>query len=211
MKDDSSRIKDVYNRVPLSEIPWNSSDPPKQLVKLVDSGMVKPCKTLDVGCGTGNYSIFLAKKGFSVTGIDRSSTALRIARDHARKQMVSCQFYMVDVIKDFNSFQGLYGFIFDWQLLHHIFPEFREQYVRNVFRLLKPGGKYLSMCFHEDDPQFGGMGKYRKTSLDSELYFSSEEELMKLFSLFFDINEFKVMEFGVSSLHVVNFVFMGKN
>jgi hypothetical protein len=46
-----------------------------------------------------------------------------------------------------------------------------------VHRLLVPGGKYLSVCFSEKDAGFGGTGKTRRTTLDTMLYFSSEDEL----------------------------------
>ncbi|MCK5313022.1 MAG: class I SAM-dependent methyltransferase, partial [Desulfobacteraceae bacterium] len=79
-------------------------------------------------------------------------------------------------------------------LLHHIFPEHREQYLKNVYRLTKPGGKYLSVFFSEDSPQFGGKGKIRKTPLDTELYFSSEKEMIPLYEPLFEINELKTVE-----------------
>ncbi|HLD76471.1 MAG TPA: hypothetical protein VI874_05595 [Candidatus Norongarragalinales archaeon] len=46
---------------PLKEIPWEIEKPPKELVRVLQRGLVKPCKALDVACGTGNYSLFLAK------------------------------------------------------------------------------------------------------------------------------------------------------
>ena len=69
----------VYRKIPLNEIPWNIETPPDILVGLVESGKVKSCKTIDLGCGTGNYSIYLASLGFEVTGIDNSPTAIKIA------------------------------------------------------------------------------------------------------------------------------------
>jgi hypothetical protein len=61
----------------------------------------------------------------------------------------------------------------DFSPLPDSYPEQRETYVANVHRLLNQGGKYLSVCFSEHDPQFGGVGKYRKTALGTVLYYSS--------------------------------------
>ncbi len=61
-------------------------------------------------------------------------------------------------------------------------------------RLLNPAGHYLSVFFSEDSPQFGGKGKYRKTPLDTELYFSSESEMEALFDSIFEIKELKTVE-----------------
>jgi SAM-dependent methyltransferase len=203
-------MEDIYCRIPLNEIPWNNEDPPDLLVKLIDSKSIPLGSVLDIGCGAGNYSIFLAKRGFDVVGIDVSKEAIRIARSQAKKHRVSCQFYTIDVIEDFDFFEGSFDFIFDWQLLHHIFPKYRKNYVINVDRLLKAEGRYLSVCFHEDDLRFGGSGKIRKTSLGTVLYFSSEKELYDLFSPIFSILEFKKLKMGVKMEHVVNFVFMSK-
>ena len=63
------KMDEIYRNVPLEEIPWNIETAPDALVELVESGRVKPCKTIDLGCGTGNYAIYLASMGFDVTGM----------------------------------------------------------------------------------------------------------------------------------------------
>ena len=83
-----------------------------------------------------------------------------------------------------------FDFAFEWELLHHIFPPDREKYVNNVYHLLNPGGRYLSVCFSEESNQFGGEGKYRTTPLNTTLYFSSESEMRSLFKPLFIIEEY---------------------
>jgi hypothetical protein len=78
--------------------------------------------------------------------------------------------------------------------MHHVFPEDRPRYIRNVHEILHPGGIYLSVGFSEDDPAFGGEGKYRKTPLGTTLYFSSEAELEELFTRHFRIDELKTVD-----------------
>ena len=76
----------IYRNTPLEKIPWNIEIPQDVFVEIVDSGKVKPCKTIDLGCGTGNYSIYLASLGFEVTGIDISTTAIEIAKKTQRRK-----------------------------------------------------------------------------------------------------------------------------
>lgn len=201
----------IYRERPLSEIPWNNESPPEVLVALVESGRMKPCKALDLGCGAGNYAIYLAEQGFDVTGIDISPTAIKLAHEKAEEMGVNCTFLAADVLGDLKEIQECFDFIYDWQLLHHLFPEVRHKYIDNVQRLLRSGGKYMSACFSEEDPQFGGKGKFRKTSLGTVLYFSSEEELRELFSLTFNIDELKTIELpGKFAPHRAVYAFMQK-
>jgi len=202
---------DIYKNIHHEEIPWNVEEPPKALVELVESGKVKSCKTIDLGCGAGNYTIYLTSKGFNVTGIDISSTAIKIAKENAEKKKVKCNFLVADVLGDIDEVKETFDFAYDWQLLHHIFPEQRKKYIENVYRILNPKGKYLSVCFSEKDPLFDGTGKYRKTGLGTILYFSSEDELRGLFDPYFNIKELKTVEIsGKFGPHLVNYAFMAR-
>jgi len=199
----------IYRNTPLEEIPWNIETPPDVLVELVESGKVKPCKTIDLGCGTGNYAIYLASIGFEVTGIDVSPTAIKIAKENAKKKGVKCDFLVTDVLGNLDEVKETFDFAYDWELLHHIFPEQRKKYVENVHRILNPKGKYLSVCFSEKDSQFGGSGKYRQTPLGTILYFSSEDELRDLFEPYFNIKEIKTIEIrGRPAPHLANYAFI---
>ncbi|WXG39942.1 MAG: class I SAM-dependent methyltransferase [Candidatus Freyarchaeum deiterrae] len=206
MQDELDRI---YRNISLENIPWNNETPPDALVGLVESGKVKPCKTIDMGCGAGNYAIYLASTGFDVTGVDISPSAIKIAKENARKKRVKCNFLVADVLGVLDEVKGTFDFAYDWELLHHIFPEKRSKYVENVNRILNPRGKYLSVCFSENDAQFGGSGKYRKTTLGTILYFSSEDELRNLFEPYFNIIDLRTIEIsGKSAPHIANYVFM---
>jgi len=202
-------MDEIYRNIPLEEIPWNIETPPDALVELVDNGKVKPCKTIDLGCGTGNYAIYLASVGFDVTGIDISSTAIKIAKENAKKKRVKCNFLVANVLSNLDEVKERFEFAYDWELLHHMFPEQRRIYVENVHRILNPKGKYLTVCFSEKDRGFGGYGKYRKTRLGTILYFSSEDELRDLFAPYLTIKEIKTIGIrGKPTSHLANYVFM---
>lgn len=204
-------MDEVYKRIPQEEIPWNIEKPPKELVELVENGKVRPCKAVDLGCGIGNYSVYLAGKGFNVTGVDISPTAIKIAEENSKKRGVKCDFIVADLLGDLKGVSGTFDFAYDWELLHHIFPEQREKYVENVHGKLKPKGTYLSICFSEKNPQFGGSGKYRETPLGTLLYFSSEEELRDLFEPYFHIDVLKTIQIsGKYAPHIAIYAFMEK-
>ncbi|HNQ26201.1 MAG TPA: class I SAM-dependent methyltransferase [Methanoregulaceae archaeon] len=204
-------MEEIYRKIAPEKIPWNIETPPDILVRLVRNRRLVPCRTIEFGCGAGNYAVWLAKQGFDVTGIDISPSAIDLARENARREGVRCTFVVADVLGDLPEVKGPFDFAFDWELLHHIYPEDRPRYVANVARLLRPGARYLSVCFHENDPQFGGSGKYRTTQIGTVLYFSSEEELRHLFAPSFTILALRAVAIrGKWGDHVANCAFMEK-
>ena len=202
-------IEDIYKNTPLEQIPWNNETPPELLVELVDSGKVPPCRAIDLGCGVGNYVVYLAARGFEVTGVDSSPTAIKIAKENADKKGIKCKFIIADVVEELDKTDQTWDFAYDWGLLHHILPEQRKKYIENVYGILNPGGTYLSLCFSQQDTGFGGSGKLRESSLGTFLYFSSEEELRELFKPYFKIIDLRTIKIsGKFEPHIFNYVFM---
>jgi SAM-dependent methyltransferase len=188
------QMEAIYRELSPSKIPWCLDKPPDELVRLIESGRIQPCDAVDLGCGAGSYAVWLASRGFQVTGIDLAPAAIELAERLASERGASCRFVVGDLLQDAARFSQSFDFAYDWELLHHIFPEDREIYVRNVHRMLRPGGRYFSVCFSEEDLEFGGEGKYRETRLGTVLYFSSEEELRALFEQWFKIHELRTLE-----------------
>ena len=63
------------------------------------SGYNSQVKTvLDIGCGTGNYVIALAQRGFNVTGIDTSNTMLDIARHKRMGKGIAASLLLEDAV-----------------------------------------------------------------------------------------------------------------
>jgi len=187
------QMERIYRHRKLADIPWNHERPPDLLVALIESGRVRPCRAADLGCGAGNYAVWLASRGFEVTGIDLSPAALVHARRLAASAGVGCEFVAADLVSEVAPFETAFDFAYDWEVLHHIFPGDRERYVANVHRMLRPGAPYLSVCFSEADQSFGGTGKCRVTPIGTTLYFSSETELRDLFQPWFAIDELRTM------------------
>ena len=187
-------MDDVYRNIPPEDIPWNIARPPVLLVELVERGTVTPCRTIDLGCGAGNYAIYLAERGFEVTGVDISQAAVEHARHNARERAVHCRFVAADLLDELPELGEPFAFGYDWEVLHHIAFEDREQYAQNVYSLLHPGARYLSVCFSECSSQFGGKGKVRETGIGTVLYFSSEDEIAQLFERYFVIDDLRTME-----------------
>ena len=184
----------IYGAPDPDAVPWDLPGPPDLLVERVEAGWVAPCDAVDVGCGTGSASLWLAGRGFRVTGNDLSPVAIERARKRAEQEGVECRFLALDVLDDVSECEDAFDFVHEWEVLHHVFPEDRRKYVANVRRMLRPGGRYLSVCFSEDEPEsFAGVGKFRTTRIGTTLYFSSEQELRSLFEPGFEIEELRTV------------------
>ncbi len=206
-----NQMDQIYKRIPTAKIPWNFETLPDILNTYVQSHITIPGKIIELGCGAGNYVIALTKMGYTVTGVDFSHTAIELAQNTAFQQDVRCKFIAADVLNGLDDILDTFDFAYDWELLHHIFPDDREKYVSSIDRLLNPGSHYLSVCFSEDSVQFGGSGKYRKTPLETELYFSSEDEIASLFTPFFNIIELETVDIqGKFGIHKAIYVVSSK-
>ncbi len=211
MDGDKEIFEKVYERPGAA---WTNTEPPEELVKLIESGKVKPCKTIDVGCGEGFYSIYLASKGFDVLGIDLSGKAIGYARENAAKRGLKIRFMRMDV-SDLDKLNEKFDFVFEWTIMHHIMPSKRKKYVEDVRRILNRGGKYLSVCFNEQSHHFGEPGKKVRTVPDgarmpsgTKLYFSSMDEIRELFRPYFRIMESRLIEWSITRKHIGNYFLM---
>ena len=188
---EQSNTKEEFNAAYKQGVPWTYTKPSKELIDLVKSGKVSPCKTLEVGCGEGYNSIYLASVGFQVTSIDWSDVAIQLSKQHAKEADVLMRLLQLN-IADLDNMKEEFGFIFDWRFFHDIVdPAKREKYVLSVKNLLAKGGKYLSVSFSEKSTLFG-LGKIRRNPrFGIDVYFASMKELEKLFSKYFKIIEKK--------------------
>lgn len=188
------QMNGIYSRLSPLEIPWINEKPPDILKELVESGKIPPGSVLEVGCGLGNNLFYLAKKNFQITGVDLSDAAIHHAQDRAAQKGISGRFISGDFTKKISLLKESFDFVFDWEVLHHIFPDQRKTYIQNIASLLTPEGYYLSGCFSLESPAFGGKGKYRKTPIGTELYFSSPVELAALYEPYFAIEKMATVE-----------------
>ena len=130
----------------------------------------KALKVLDVGCGTGYFSILLAKDGHQVTGIDLTPDMISCAKQLAREEQADCSFMVMDAEKlDFPSetFDLVISRNLTWTL-----PEADKAYEEWV-RVLKPEGILLNV-----DANYGIEDFTDTTGLPvNHAHFSIEDEM----------------------------------
>ena len=190
-EEDKSSWEAIYKERSLEEIPWHSEKPAEYLVELLKKRKVKIGLALDVCSGAGTNAVYLAKKGFDVTGIDISQTATKYAEKRARKAGLSktCKFFSGDLTK-MNLPKDKFNFIFDRGCYHHIPKEDKPRFARTIHESLKKTGKYFLTCFSDKNP-----------SSEKNV---SKEEIMENFSQYFEIEpveDFSAIEKTGRELH----------
>jgi SAM-dependent methyltransferase len=111
------------------------------LRRVVDQRVNRRGRALDLGCGAGTYSLFLAQQGYEVTGVDPRPAAIRAAREAAQRQGASARFIEADVLA-FKA-EGTFELIFDSGCLQRLKPRERAAYRRNLMGWLGTAADYL--------------------------------------------------------------------
>jgi SAM-dependent methyltransferase len=133
----------------LGFVPWDGHPLAKSLQDLVEGdGALGPGAALDLGCGTGDSSIYLAKNGWRVTGVDFVARAVDKARAKAEANKVAVNFVRADVTRlSSGGIGSTFGLIVDNGCLHGMSPEDRDAYVREVTAVAAPGARLLLVEF----------------------------------------------------------------
>lgn len=143
-------IANWWNLAYLFRPPWDSGEPTSVLVRLVESGEVKPGRAIDLGCGTGTNAIYLAQHGFEVTGVDLAPRAIAKAQRKAQAAGVQVRWLVGDVTA-LPADLGPFDFALDIGCFHSLPLEMRRAYVKTLRRVLAPDGRYLLWCFLRED------------------------------------------------------------
>lgn len=181
-------VEDRYReRYKSGDTPWDIGRPDFNLVEIVTQKPILSCKALDIGCGTGDNAIWLARNRFQVTGTDTSDIAIEKAKDKASEADVDCDFICVDFLE--NKIEGApFGFIFDRGCFHSFGSDNdRRKFAQNVAGHLEERGLWLSLVGNADE-QRQGPGPPQRTAGEVILAVEPYFEILSLLSSHFGSN-----------------------
>lgn len=105
-------------------------------------------EALELGCGEGHYARLLAERGYTVTGVDVSPTAIQWAQEKSRDAGRQVRYLAADLTWPDLLPGETFDLVADGNCLHCILGADRKIFLANVYRWLKPGGLFFisSLC-----------------------------------------------------------------
>lgn len=187
MAEEESRRQEFQERYTSGAIPWDDELPPPELMTFVQR--TKPGRALDLGCGYGRSSTYLARYGWQVDGVDFVEQAVAEARRRAAAAAVAdrANFYAADVSK-LDFLPGPYDLALDIGCMHAMSAEALLSYRDGLLRLVAVGGTYLLFAHLRDE----------QNEQDEESpTWIAEQTLTMLFAGHFDLQH---VEYGVTQV-----------
>ena len=129
--------------------PWDSGIPPPELIEVIEGARRLPTgRALDLGCGTGTTTIYMASSGWQVTGVDFVPRAVRTARAKAAAAQLPVVFLVGDVTRlhEYPIDPG-FDLLFDQGCFHSLPETAQPAYAGEVTRAARSGATYLLYAF----------------------------------------------------------------
>ncbi len=132
------------------DVPWNELPVAVEVAALIPlAGAGRPPRLLDVGCGSGHNLPLLEKMSDDVSGVDIAPSAVALARAKARRP----EQFVVGSAAALPWADGSFDVVVDVGCLHCLTPAEVSAYVREVGRVLAPGGRFLCRAFKPREPE----------------------------------------------------------
>lgn len=137
---------EILYRLTSAERIFGSTQKIENLVQRAIEDRIAPCRGITLGCGVGRETLYLARKGFDVTGLDFSTTAIKQARTQAKAAGLDVPF-IVDDLTNLSHSLGTFDLVMDFGALNDLSQADRDRYMENVLPLTRPEGYYVMFCF----------------------------------------------------------------
>lgn len=143
--------------------PWESRAVDTSLISYINT-TVGIKTALELGCGSGINSVWLAQQGFAVTAIDIADFAINLTVNAGKLNNVNINPIICDIL-EYNTLEK-YDFIFD-RGCYHNYDNVEQQtnFVKKVSSLLSPDGTWLSIIGSDDRKDETGPPKHSLLSI----------------------------------------------
>ncbi len=159
------------------DLPWHRDEPDGFVLDAV-AARGKPGRALDLGCGTGVFSVWLAQQGYEVTGLDFIPRAIEMSKERAASKGVQVNWVNADLLSW--TVPDRFDVIVDSGCLHSLIGGRVSRYKEQLLRWLANDGDYVLGHFgkrHFFD--WRPIGPKRRTRDQLVGFFAPELEVVK--------------------------------
>lgn len=132
--------------------------PPEELIRFVARNYYKKQRDqvniLEIGCGTGANLWFVSREGMNAYGIDGSETAVKKAQARLESEGLQAEVIVGDV-SQIAYVDNKFDSVLDIQCVVHNKMEGIKKIYQEIYRVLKPAGKFFSMAFATETLGYG--------------------------------------------------------
>lgn len=134
------------------QVPWSDHEPPPEIIAL--AATLPAGRLLDLGCGFGRTSIYLARHGWMADGVDFVPEAIQVAEERAAAAGVGdrTKFHTASAAS-MPFLAPAYDLAVDIGCMHSFEPDDQRGYRDELLRLLPPGGRYVLFAHLRSDSE----------------------------------------------------------
>lgn len=139
-------------------------------------------KVLDIGSGTGTFSVWMANKGLKVTGIDQSKEMIKVAQEKAEKENLEIDYVLGDAHK-LPFADETFDLVVSVTAIE--FVDDPKSVLKEAMRVLKPNGRLVIGALAKESPWgelYEELVEEDPNSLFAKAHFFTEEEIPSLLS-----------------------------
>lgn len=164
-------FKEIHNDLPL-------------FIKSLEKGI----KILDLGCGSGRHTTYLADKGFEVTGTDSAQKGMAITTKFLNEKKLNADLVCKDFYEGLPFQDNTFDCIISTQAIHHNRLYEIEKLIKEIKRVLKPEGKIFITV-----PKIKDISHKEPLEIEKNTFIPTKGYEQGVVHHYFDIPEIKEM------------------
>lgn len=133
---DTRFFRNVWEFMPWEKVPFDN---------LIDFEALQGKKVLEIGVGIGSHAQLLAERAASYTGIDITEYAAQATSERLKLFGLRGEVFQMDA-EQMTFPDATFNTIWSWGVIHH--SSNTQRIVREMHRVLKPGGEAIIMVYH---------------------------------------------------------------
>jgi len=129
---------------------WDRGDASPALATWLESGAIRPCRTLIPGCGRGHEVLALSRRGFDITALDFAPSAVAHVQQALASEGLEAEVVQADVLQWQPG--APFDAVYEQTCLCALPDDVWEDYAANLHGWLKPGGRLYALFMQTGQP-----------------------------------------------------------